>query len=355
MKNSVCIIAPTPPPFGGMTTQARLLSDYLLFENARVIYVKTNWMPKTFRRLFENIRIIRTILNVFFYFLFLIIACNRCKVVHIFACSNAYYYLHVIPSILITKLFKKRLIINYRGGEAAKFFHGFSRHTLLLMKLADAVAVPSGYLQHIFKELGIVTTIIPNISQVEKFIYREPNFGNRISFICTRNFERYYDVTTAVKAFSLARNHIKNATLTLVGDGSLKTEIKNIVKKLSLSRVVKFAGHVSPQQMPHYLSSHDIFVNSSVVDNYPISILEAFAVGLPLISTTAGGIPYLVTNMKNGILVKPGDIEALSNAMVSLAKNISLCKRLSKNAKQTADLHSWEKICPKLKKIYGWG
>lgn len=351
IKN-LLIIAPSPPPFGGMATQANLLSDKLKQQGIHVVKVSTNSMPKFFKRVFGDIAGVRTVIKTFYYFFTLIKSVYKSDVIHILACSHLYFFINVIPAIIIGKLFKKRIVVNYRGGEAKLFFNGSGKYAKNILNNADAFIVPSAYLKSVFDDLNIRSSIIPNIADIDSFSFSPPDYSASVKFVCTRNFEYYYDVATLIRAFAIVRRKLRESSLTLIGDGSLKKELLNIVSEYGLSSCVNFKGRVSPSDMPYVLSQHDIFVNSSIVDNYPISILEAFAIGLPVISTSAGGIPFLIKDGIDGLLVPLGDAKALASEMIRLAKDLSLGRYLAYNGKINASMHSWEHIWLKLKTIY---
>ncbi|WP_300458609.1 glycosyltransferase family 4 protein [Desulfobacula sp.] len=353
MGKGIILIAPESPPFGGMATQACLLKEGLTRENIQVFFVPTNKSPKLFSEKLWLLPVFRTVGKVFIYVAGILRSLKYCSSIHILACSHLYFYLNVIPAIVIGRIYKKRVVVNYRGGEAESFFKGFAGHFLNVFKLSDSFIVPSGYLKSIFGEFGIQVKVIPNIAQIDKFHFSPPHYKHHIKFICTRNFEAYYDILTLIKSFQLVRNDLPTVSLTLIGDGSLKQDIQDCVKRSGLTGCVKFLGKVDSQDMPYYLSCHDIYVNSSVVDNYPISILEAFSSGLPVISTSAGGIPYLIENDITGILVAPKDYKALARKMIDLANDPELGRNLAENARRIADDHSWSKIWSALKKIYG--
>lgn len=352
LNKSICLVYPSPPPFGGMATQGNLLQKKLVDEGLKVIHVATNRNPPILGKILDEIPVIRTAARLIpFYFSFFI-ALIHCRTIHILGCSHLYYYLHILPVICLGQVFGRRVMVNYRGGEAATFFKGIAGKTIGFLKKADIVTVPSGYLQNIFRKLGVKTTIVPNLVETDRFLYSAPTFKDHIRFICTRNFEDYYDVATTIKSFARVKKNLVSATLTLVGDGTLKYSLENLIKELEIEDSVVFKGKLEQEDMAVCLRGHDIFINSSVVDNYPISILEAFASGLPVISTSAGGIPYLVESGLTGLLVKPGDDKGLAKEMIRLARDEPLAKRLAKNAKLVADTHSWEKIWPRLKAEY---
>ncbi len=350
----ILLIAPEPPPFGGMANQARLLSRRLSEIGVSVELVPTNKVPTLFFTDIWTFPVFRTIGKWLVYMAGVARSIHACDTIHILACSHIYFYLNVVPAVIIGRLLNKRVVFNYRGGEAASFFQGFARHFLWIFKLADATVVPSGYLKSIFHKVGVETKIIPNISEMERFRFEPPDYEKNVKFICTRNFEAYYDILTLVKGFRLVKNELPDSFLTLIGEGSLKKEIVDFVDASDLAGSVAFLGKIDAHDIPVYLTMHDIYVNSSIVDNYPISLLEAFSSGLPVVSTSAGGIPYLVENRVTGILVEPGDHKTLAKEMLRLACDPDLGRKLAANARRVANDHSWENIWPKLKAEYQW-
>jgi len=355
MNEVVIIISPVPPPIGGMAIQAQLLVDLLPTEgqNQHAIIVPTNRVPQIWGFDFWNKPVLRTLGKSDSFIAALFGSVRKCNVIHIMACSHLYFYLVVIPSVIIGRCFNKRLIIHYHGGEADYFFRGFAKHFIGIMKFGHVI-VPGHYLRRFFFNRGVLTDILPNIIEVNRFRFKTPKYRDQIKFICTRNLEPAYDIATLVKSFCIVKKELPNSSLTLVGDGSLKNQIVDMISKYGIQDSVHIAGKVDPFDMPDYLASHDIYVNSSVIDNYPISIIEAFSCGLPVVSTSAGGIPFLIEHNVNGLLSKPGDEVAIADNMIRMARNLSLGIELSKNAKKIVEQHSWHKVWPTLKSMYGW-
>ena len=154
------------------------------------------------------------------------------------ACSHLYFYLNVLPSILIARTARKYVMVNYRGGEAGSFFEGHARFFLPLFNKADQVTVPSGYLQEVFAEVGLETTVLPNIIRLEQFRYRLPRKTIRPSFICTRNFEPYYDIPTVVRAFTIVKTAIPSAELVLIPDNRCASVLPEYVLSIPSDRKV---------------------------------------------------------------------------------------------------------------------
>lgn len=140
-----------------------------------------------------------------------------------------------------------------------------------------------------------------------------------------------------VKSFSSVAKERPDAMLLLIGKGELMEETKAQVKELGLEKQVKFLG--VRDDVPAVLSACDIFVFSSDWEGLPITLIEAMAAGLPVVTTSVGGIPDLIEHDKNGYLVGRGDSHGLANAILKIAADRSLAKTMGRNARQFAREH----------------
>jgi glycosyltransferase involved in cell wall biosynthesis len=112
--------------------------------------------------------------------------------------------------------------------------------------------------------------------------------------VVTRNLEPIYDMPTAIRAFARIKQAFPQARLTLAGSGPELSRLQRAGGRTRFAGQRHFSGRVANADMPELYASADCMLNPSTVDNMPISILEAFASGVPVVSTCAGGIPDLV-------------------------------------------------------------
>ena len=120
--------------------------------------------------------------------------------------------------------------------------------------------------------------------------------------------------------------------ITMVGpdkDGSLQ-ECQELSKKYNIDNKVSFTGYLTKKEWIKIAKSHDIFLNTSNIDNMPVSILEIMAMGIPIISTNVGGLPYMLSSKNNALLVDPNDIGQMVYYINLLIKNPSYASKLSK-------------------------
>jgi glycosyltransferase involved in cell wall biosynthesis len=112
-----------------------------------------------------------------------------------------------------------------------------------------------------------------------------------------------------------------------------------------------FAGPIPKKSVPHALDSGDIFLNTSATDNTPVSVIEAMACGMCIVSTSVGGIPHLLTHEQNALLVPPRDPAAMARAVVRLLRDPNLAERISANARRSAKAFDWANIVPQWHRV----
>jgi glycosyltransferase involved in cell wall biosynthesis len=145
--------------------------------------------------------------------------------------------------------------------------------------------------------------------------------------VVCRNFTEVYNVACAIRAFSIVSRENSNTRLILAGDGPERKNLESLVASLGLENV-DFLGNVPNEKMNAIYQSADIFMNTSRVDNMPNCILEAMACGLPVVSTNVGGIPYLVTDTKTGLLAPTDDSQALAGLVQKLVSDQDYAKEM---------------------------
>jgi glycosyltransferase involved in cell wall biosynthesis len=158
--------------------------------------------------------------------------------------------------------------------------------------------------------------------------------------LCTRNFEPLYNVACVLRAFARVQAQHPDATLTLVGSGSQDAFLRTLARTLRL-RNVAFVGRVPPSEISRYYADSDIYLQAPSIDNMPLSVLEAFASGLPVVSTNVGGIPSILRDGVDGLLVPHDDHEALAAATMRLLDDPDIARNLATSARATLATYQW--------------
>jgi len=141
------------------------------------------------------------------------------------------------------------------------------------------------------------------------------------------------------------------------GDGSMQ-QVESLAAELGVQSRVKLPGQVPKEKVPDLLDKADIFLNTTNIDNTPVSVIEAMACGLCVVSTDVGGVPYLVQNGRDALLVAADDAAAMADAVRHLLRKPDAAARMSRNARQTAEQCDWSKIIPQWQTLFaaigGW-
>lgn len=341
----ICVVVASPDIIGGHSVQASRLVRGLSAEPG--IEVQSLWinprLPRPLRRL-QRIKYVRTLATLAAYILTLITGLWSVDVVHVFSASYWSFLLGPAPALIVARLYRKPVVLNYHSGEAADHLARWRRIAIPILNIASVIVVPSRFLVEIFAKFNLRAIAIPNTVDLDSFRFRRRD-PLEATLLCNRNLEANYDVSSALKAFALVQKEIPCIRLVIAGDGSQAVRLRGLAAGLGL-RNVDFLGAVDPLQMPAVYEAADIFVNSSVVDCMPLSILEAFACGLPVVTTCAGGIPYIVRNGENGLLVEPGNHLELAQAVLAVLRDADLAGGLVEQARRDCNQYTWEAVRP---------
>lgn len=344
----ILIVAPASPMIGGQALQAKRLLKKLEKEpNIQVDLQPIN--PQFFPSL-QKIKYLRTFLTSLKYISDLFVKIPHYDVIHVFSASYYSFLLAPTPAVLVARLFRKKTILNYRSGEAADHLKKWKRSVIPTIQLFDAIVAPSRYLVDVFASFGLKSLPIFNFVNAECYRFRERK-PLRPVFLSNRNFESLYNVACILRAFALIQKKIPEAQIILAGDGFEKDKLHNLAAELDLRNVL-FLGSVLPEKMPEIYDSADIYLNSPNIDNMPNSIIEAFSCGLPVVSTNAGGIPYIVENEKTGLLVEIDDHITLAHAAIRILESDELAQSLIVEARRECLKYTWVNVRENWLKVY---
>lgn len=352
---------------GGINAQVDLLHAYLNQEEgivADIFSTKGNPLKRAWQ-------------------MFKLLCCARkYDVLHIHACS----YWGMVPAVmgvLAGKLWHKRIVITYHGGGAEEYFAKHIRFVKRWLNRADQVVVLSGFLKDIFDRYAISCEVIPNIVVLQPQKTRERDIAPR--FISIRHLEPLYNIPCILQAYEQVVKTYPNATLDILGKGSMREQLEQYVVDRKLIGV-RFVGQVPNQQIYEYLDNADIMLSASRADNMPVSLLEAMNAGLLVISSRVGGVPYMINelevrgdrlkvrgdekqhshNMPNnlialspdclntatGLLFESDNADELAAKMLWALEHPKEVKQMINQAQADVQKYSWENVKQQLMKVY---
>jgi len=338
----VAIVAPSLRILGGQAVQAeRLLQAWQADPDVEAWLVPVNPAPIKPLRWTGQVKYVRTVVTELTYVPLLLRELARADIVHVFSASYWSFLLAPLPALLVARALGRPVILNYRSGEAADHL---ARSTIARAALArvDRNVVPSQFLVDVFEHFGVAATVIPNIVDLDRFQYRA-RIPLRPRLVSTRNFDDLYNVACTLRAFRIVQRQRPDATLTLVGGGARERDLRALAATLEL-RNVTFVGRVRPEEIAAIYAAHDVYIQSPNIDNMPASVLEAFASGLPVASTDAGGIPCVVRDQHNGLLAPVDDHEALAARVLRLLEDPVFAQQLARTARESCDAYTWRTV-----------
>jgi glycosyltransferase involved in cell wall biosynthesis len=339
----VAIVAASLDILGGQGVQARSLITSLRADGAHADLLPIN--PR-FPKLLAGLRKypgLRTIVNQMLY-LPSLLRLASVDVAHVFSASYASFLLAPVPAMLAARLLQKRVVLHYHSGEADDHLANWGWLVHPWLKLAHHIVVPSEYLRGVFAKHGYRVHVIPNVVDLTQFTYRERRYlGPGLRLLSARNLEPHYRVDVIIEAFARLKRRVPDATLTIAGYGSQESQLRAQAANTGAGGIT-FIGKVDPRFMPALYDRADILLNASVVDNQPVSILEAFAAGLPVISTPAGDIPALVRHDDTGFLVPPIDPDAIAVSIERALGNHDHALACARRAYESTTHYTWPAV-----------
>lgn len=319
---------------GGISSQVDLLSDNVNREGYIADVFSTKGNP---------------VKRVVLFFRLLIVA-REYDVLHIHGCSE-WGMLPVVYGVIAGKIWKKRIIVTYHGGEAAEYLakHGaFARRWL---NRVGKVIVLSGFPKKVFDEYRIPCIVIPNIVPLRENVYQSKK-SLTPKMISVRHLTDLYRIDLIIRAFAKVVEKYPEATLDILGQGDKRDELERLV--VSDERLVgriRFIGQVPNAQMYDYLKANDIMLSAPKIDNMPVSLMEAMNAGVLVISSDVGGVPYMIEHQKTGLLFD-GDADALTEQILWALEHQKESVLMLEAAHEEVKKYSWNNIRRQLLSLY---
>jgi phenylacetate-CoA ligase len=285
----VLIVAPVHM-VGGQAHAARDIA--LGFAGDREISVSIQAIdPRLSGRLavLTEAKFFRTLVRPSLYMRQLFRSARQADLLHVLGAAHTAFLFGAFPAIAIGRLLRRPILLNYHDGRAAVHFRHWGRFLRAVLTKAQCIVVPSEYLRKEFASHGFSAEVVPNVVDTTAFTFRAPAPRLR-RLVSTRLLEPLYAVENTLYAFQRLRPDYPDLSLDIYGGGAAEQSLRDLAARLQLEGVT-FHGEVSHSSMPEVLAGGGIMVNSSRVDNMPHFVLEAYAAGLPIVSTAVGGIP----------------------------------------------------------------
>lgn len=264
----------------------------------------------------------------------------------------AFCFAEAVASAL--SLLRKPFALALHGGRLPEFAARHPYRMRRLLRQANAVVAPSRFLQECLQDSYPAIQLIPNPIDIENCAYRQRHcLAPRLVWL--RAYHSIYNLPMALAAIDRVREFRPEAHLTVIGpdkgDGTFAAAVAEVESR-GLSGCVSLLGPVPKGEVPSYLDGGDIFLNTTAFDNTPVSVLEAMACGLCVISTNVGGIPYLLENEVDALLIDSGDLSGCVHSILRVLDDEALATSLSAHARAKAVACDWSRVLPQYERLF---
>jgi glycosyltransferase involved in cell wall biosynthesis len=269
---------------------------------------------------------------------------RACVVIDFYSGPRAFYAGIVVA--LACRLLGRQYILVLHGGELPRRLEGSRAVLRRVFRGASAVTSPSAYLARHFAPLAPVEVIGNGIDAGSYDARLRTNPRPSIAYL--RAFERMYGCLELVEAFAMVVEQRPDATLEMIGpdkDGS-RAACEALAKKLGVADRVTFKPRIPKSEVRRVGDHNDVFVNPTFADNTPVSVIEAMALGMCIVSTNAGGLQDLLEHERSAVIVPVGDVAALAAGILRVLADPALASRISAGARHDAEELDWSHVVP---------
>lgn len=257
--------------------------------------------------------------------------------------TRAFWYCYVIS--LMCRIFKIPYLPVVHGGLFENRLRNSPSISRQVFSNSATNISPSLFLKEIFERNGYEIVYIPNFIDLNQYAYRKRTVL-KPNLLWVRAFHKIYNPLMAIRVIKQLTEYFPEALLTMVGtdkDGSL-AETQQLAKELGIESNVRFTGYLKKTDWIALSTQSDFFINTTTADNMPVSVMEAMALGLPIVSTNVGGIPYLLNDGINSYLVDNNDDQRMANCIRSLIAESKAGMHIASEARKQSEKLSWDKV-----------
>jgi glycosyltransferase involved in cell wall biosynthesis len=261
-------------------------------------------------------------------------------------------YVWEAASTKLLKLLQKKIILVIHGGYIPERMREKPKRYVSAISTANIVVCPSNFIITALNEHGLKSLLIENILQLSDYeFFEKKTFRPKLFWM--RTFEDVYNPLMAVQVFALLEKSYPEASMVMAGhDRGMLQQTIDLAKELGVYDKINFPGYITREQKNNFAQDYDFYICTNQIDNAPVTLIEMMAMGLPVITVDSGGIPYMVTDGYNGMMVKYNDVEAMVSKIKHIIHNPDAGIQIITNAKQYAQRYGEVPVLDKWKKTF---
>ena len=256
--------------------------------------------------------------------------------------------------VIFLKLLNKPIILVMHGGGLVNFYKKKPKRVEKLLLSGNQVATPSLFLKESFTHIRNDIIYLPNGIDISSYAFFK-RMNIKPNLVWFRAFHQVYNPKMAIDSIYLLDNQIQDIYLQMIGpdkkDGSKKL-VDELIAKYNLRSKIEIVGPIGKIDVSKWLNISDIFLNTTNFESFGVSVVEAAACGLCIVTTIVGELSYLWENEVDALLIPPNDPEAMAAAIQRLLNEPDLASRLSSNARKKAELYDWSIILPQWEALF---
>ena len=278
---------------------------------------------------------------------------KRIEIVHIHTASyNSFWRKSVF--VMLSKILRRRVVLHIHGGNFKDFSGMHYKQVNFVLNRCDCVVVLSNTWKSWFENTfeGLNISIVPNIVNLPVIYKNRSVEENKLTLLFLGFINERKGIFDLLEVMSIHHDELMGKVNLIIGGNGYIQKLKDMISANSLEDMASFCGWISGEEKTAKLNSADVFILPSYAEGLPISILEAMSYGLPIISTRVGGIPEVVSDMRNGFLVTPGDKDELYNAVMFMVNNSSKRKEMGMVSKRMVEPHYPQNVAIELTNLY---
>ncbi len=256
--------------------------------------------------------------------------------------TKNFWYAFVISQLC--RMLGLKYITKLHGGNLPRRLRKNPFVSGLIFRNAYKITAPSRYLLDSFSKMGYESLeYVPNSIDLSKYPLRERQVTVP-KLLWVRSFATIYNPQMAIRVLYELQKDYPDAQLCMVGPDkeNIIQECMNLAQKLGVQ--VTFTGKLSKEEWIALSADFNIFINTTHFDNTPVSLIEAMAIGLPIVSTNVGGIPFLIAEKENGLLVADGADDQMVEAVKKLINDPVLVSKLIVNSREMVASFDWQVV-----------
>lgn len=344
-SKKILTVSIDPSCHGGIASVVNTLAEY---------YEPFYFLPSSSdKNIFNKIYILlKCLLRIPFYHFF-----KGVSIIHIHTASYKSFTRKSLI-VMLAKVLRMRIVLHIHGAGFQEFYDRYNKFNIIykILSMVDVnIVLSESWKRYFQEEVGL-----HNIEIVHNTIHHHPSSVNKvqnhhrnlINFLFLGEIGKRKGAYDLLEVIIENKNFLKGKIKVHIGGNGEVDILKKIIKDESLEEIISFEGWVTGEEKSKLLELCDVYVLPSYHEGLPISILEAMSYGMPVISTTVGGIPEVVKNNVNGFTIEPGDKKSLLDSILYFIHNTEEIKRMGSNSSQTVEQFYPEAVIPKLESIY---